>query len=104
LCLHGYCCYLVSLLVHWNHQGTLDKFSKAVRKKIAWRTLSLVSMDAKLKVVGSETNPQKYCLLAQSSFSPVSMHWICNRILSWITLDLSFLWWNCVEEGPIANL
>jgi hypothetical protein len=37
-----------------NHQGTLDKFSKAVRKKIAQRTLSLVSMDAKLKVVGSE--------------------------------------------------
>jgi hypothetical protein len=32
------------------------------------------------------------------------MHWICNRILSWITLDLSFLWWNCVEAGPIADL
>ncbi len=29
---------------------------------------------------GSETNPQKYCLLAHSRFSPVSMHWICNRI------------------------
>ncbi len=65
LCLHGHFCYLASLLVHWNHQGTLDKFSKTVRKKIAWRTLSLVSMDAKLKV--KQTLRSIVCLLTAVS-------------------------------------
>ncbi len=34
LCLHGYCCYLASLLVHWNHKVHLTNFQRLSEKKL----------------------------------------------------------------------